>query len=269
MSRIASLYTDEIKRQFKVLYANWEPGGHINLGDYGIMAGNCFYPKGNLKKDFEEFDGDLIKIQEDPFKDHKEFVSGSGVEVNLAAKGSINVEGVSAKASLEIKFSHKDSIFFNAADCTTTRIENKVKIGEILKELMKKKNGPKWLKEYCVVTDLVKAGRTIIAISAGANAGISLSADSPVIENINLADASVKLNVGTEKSIGYKCVAEEGTILLLGLCKMKNPFIWSGGGFNPRVLNMTESMISKIEDAEGIETEKSPDELIFAQLGKE
>ena len=266
MSSVANLYANEIKKQFKVLYANWEPGGPVSLGDYGIMAGNIFIPKGNLTNDFDEFKGGVIEITQDPQKDHKEFTSEGGVDINLVAKGSGTIQGVSAKAALEITFSHKDAIFFNAAGCSTTRISNKTEIGTLLKKIMK---DGRWSKEYCVVTDLVSSGQTIIAISAGNNAGISFGAESPGIENINLADATVKLSLTTQRSIGYKIEALEGLTLLLGLCKLKNPFIWWGGGFNPRTLRMTTSMIDKIEDAPGIVTEQSPDELIFGQLGKE
>lgn len=267
MSSIANLYSNEIKKQFKVLYANWEPGGPVNLGDYGIMAGNIFIPKGNLANDFDEFK-DVLIFSEDPLKDQKEFVSEGGVDINFIGKGSGNVGGITAKASVEIKFAHKDSIFFNAAECTTTRISNKAKVGELLKAILKKNKG-RWLKEYCIVTDIVKAGRTIVAISASDNAGISFSADSPAIENIDLADASVKLGLTTQRSIGYKVGAIEGLDLLIGLCKLKNPFLWWGGEFRPRTLRMTDEMINRIEDAPGIKTETSSDELIFVQLGKD
>ncbi len=267
MSKIASLYSDEVKKHFKVLYANWEPGGPIELGDYGIMDGNIFIPMGKLKVDFPEFSGNIIQIAPDPTKDQKEFKSESGVEVNLAAKGSVSPAGVTlAKAALEIKFSSKDSIFFNAAGCTTTRITNKAKVGEILKQLLK--NG-KWQKEYCVVTDLVEAGKTVIAISQSNNSAISFEADSPSIEKIDLADASIKFNLTSEKSIGYKVDADDGLIILIGLCKIKNPFLWWGGDFKPRTLRMTESMEFRIENAHGIKTEGSVEELIFGQLGKD
>jgi len=265
MSNIASLYSDEVKKNFKVLYANWEPGGPIELGDYGLMDGNIFIPQGKLKNDFPEFAGNVIQITPDPTKDQKEFKSESGVEVNLLSKGSVSESGTTLiKASLEVKFSNKDSIFFNAADCTTTRITNKAKIGEILKQLLKDR---KWQKEYCVVTDLVEAGRTIIAISQSNNSGISFEADSPTVEKINLADAGIKINITSERSIGYKVDAAEGLFILFGLCKIKNPFLWWGGDFNPRTLLMTDSMKFKIENAHGITTEQSLDELIFGQMG--
>ncbi len=265
MSRIANLYADEVKKHFKVLYANWEPGAPIELGDYGIMDGSIFIPMGKLKNDFPEFNENIIQVSPDPSKDQKEFKSERGVEVNLATKGSINSVGTKlVKAALEIKFSKKNSIFFNAAECTTTRISNKAKIGEILKQLLKTE---KWQKEYCVVTDIVKAGKTVIAISQSNNSGISFEADSPTIEKINLADASIEFNLTSEKSIGYKLNAREGLDILIGLCKIKNPFLWWGGDFKPRTSMMPESMKYRIENLPGIKTKDTIDELIFGQMG--
>jgi hypothetical protein len=264
---IASLYTDEVKKNFKVLYANWEPGGPIGLGDYGIMQRNIFIPMGNIKKDYDEFKGNVIQFASDPTRDSKEFKSETGVEVNLMAKGSVNPQGVTlAKATLDIKFAQKNTIFFNASGCTTDRIANKAKIGVILKQLLKE---GKWKKEYCVVTDLVSAERTIIAISEGESSGIQFEAESPALEKINLADASIKLSLNAEKNVGYKVPADEGLNLLIGLCKIKNPFLWWGGEFQSRTLKMTKEMSYAIENAPGIKTEETVDELVFAQMGKD
>jgi len=267
MSKIANLYADEIKKHFKILYANWEPGGPLELGNYGFMDGNVFIPQGKLQDDFPEFNGNTIQIMQDPTKDQKEFKSEEGIEVILSAKGSVNPQGVSlTKALLEIKFSKKNSVYFNASGCTTTRIGNKAQVGDILKKLYK---NDKWKKEYCVVTDLVKAEKAIVTISQSDNSAISFEADSPAVEKINLADASIKLSLSSEKNIGYKVPADEGVILLMGLCKIKNPFLWWGGGFKPQPLKMTESMMYKMENAPGIKTEESADELIFGQMGKD
>ncbi len=267
MSKIANLYADELKKHFKVLFANWEPGGPLELGDYGILVGNIFVPTGKLKNDFMEFKGDAIQIAADLTADHKEFKSEGGVEINLLAKGTLNSAGVAlAKAALEVKFASKDSIFFNAAGCTTNRISNKVKMGEILKKLLKEK---KWKKEYCVVTDLVKAGKTVIAISQGKNSAISFEADSPAVERINLADASVKISLTSERNIGYKADGAEGLDILLGLCKLKNAFLWWGGGFGHKAMRMTETMEFRIENSSAFKTEESIEELYFGQMGKE
>jgi hypothetical protein len=264
----ADLYSDQIKKHFKIFYANWEPGGPIELGQYGILQGNIFIPVGKLEADFpQEFPKNTIQLASDPTKDQKEFKSERGVEVTLNAKGTLNAAGVPlAKAGLEIKFTKEDSIFFNAAECTTTRISNKAKIGETIKTLFK---ANKWRKEYCVVTDVVTAGKTIIAVSRSSNSAITFEAETPGIEKIDLADASIKLGLKTEKNIGYKVDAKDGLNILIGLCKIKNPFPWNGPVFKPQKMKMTKSMHFRIENEPQIKTEASPDELYFGQLGME
>lgn len=265
MSSIANIYSDAVKKHFKVLYANWEPGTPIELGDYGVKEGNIFIPMGKLKKDFPEFEGDFLQFTPDQTKDNKEFKSEVGVEVTLSPKGSLSVQGVElAKATLDIKFSSKDMVYFNAASCTTTRITNKAKLGEVLKQML---SAGRWKKEYCVVTDLVQSERAIIAVSNSSNSGISLEADSPLIEKINLADVSIKMSLKTEKDIGYKVPADEGLILLIGLCKIKNPFLWWGGNFAQKIGMTSLDVQYRIENAPEILTEASFDELIFGQLG--
>jgi|GEM_PF-615036 len=279
MSKMAHLYSDEVKKNFEVLYANWEPGGPVELGDYGFMNGNIFIPHGKLKNDFTEFDGEMIQYSTDTTKDLKEFKSDGGVEVNLVPKGSVNMNGIAVvKACLDIRFSKTDSVYFHAANCTTTRISNKAKIGEVLKQLYKE---GKWDNDYYVVTDLVQAGRTIIAISQDKNSGISFEADSPLIEKINMSDAAIKLNISSEKSIGYKVDAAEGLAILLGLCKLRKTFFGGNVSFKGSGLKMTESQQSIIEkdeendedmdedaDYDIDENEEDDDDMVFKQMGE-
>lgn len=267
MSNISKLYSKELKKNFKILYANWEPGAPIELGDYGVMNGDIFIPMGKLTEDFEEFQGNVIKTVLDPTKDHKSFKSEKGVDVNLKSKGTLNASGVIlAKAELEIKFSSKDSIFFNAAECVTNRISNKAEIGKILKKMLKEK---KWKKKYCVVTDVVKAGKTIIAISESNSSSISFKASSDEVESINLADAAIGLDFKSESSIGYRVDAVEGLDIMIGLSKIKNPFPWwNGPVFKPK-FKMNESMIYDIENSEEIKTEETIEDLYFGQMGME
>lgn len=236
MSSTANLYTNEVKKHFKTLYANWEPGGQLRLGDYGTLEGNAFVPKGNLEEDYpQDFPKDFIIIRPDDTEDHKEFKSESGVDVTLNAKGSIGVAGVPlAKANIEVKFGKKDAIFFDAAGCTTERISNKARVGEVLEKLHKKKL---WKSKYCVVTDLVKAGRTIIAISESASSSITIEASSDKVAQVNLADVKTSVGFTSLKSIGYKVDAEKGLFLLMGLCQYKTGFLGIGNGFDVRTIH--------------------------------
>lgn len=264
MTSTAKLYASEIKKHFRTLYANWEPGGLVELGDYGVLDGNIFTPLGKLSQDFPEFSKGFIKTQKDSTKDHKEFRSESGVDVSFSAKGSVNGAGTTlVKAALEVKFGHKDAIFFNAAECTTDRIANKAKVGEVLKKLFE---DGKWKRTFCVVTDLVTAGQTIIAISQGNNSMINFEANSPKVERIDLADAEVGLSITSEKSIGYKVDAEKGLVLLIGLCQIKPKFLWTGGDFDVKSIKMR----SMSPASRSMKASATPDaDLSFIQLGLE
>lgn len=235
MSSTANLYADEVKKHFRTLFANWEPGTELRLGDYGTLHGNLFVPEGNLEEDFpDNFPQDFLIIRKDETNDHKEFRSESGVDVTFSAKGSIGAAGVPlAKATLEVQFGQKDAIFFDAADCRTERISNKAKVGEVLAELYAR---DEWESKYCVVTDLVIAGRTILAISQSDSASITIEASSDQVAQIDLSDADVKVGFTSVRSIGYKVEAKQGLHLLMGLCQYKGGFLGINEGFRPRTI---------------------------------
>jgi len=262
MSSTANLYANELKKHFRTLYANWEPGTELRLGDYGRLEGNIFVPEGNLEEDFpKEFPQDFIILREDGASDHKEFRSESGVDVTFNAKGSLGTAGVPlGKATLEVKFGHKDAIFFDAAGCTTERISNKAKVGEVITMLYAR---DKWKSKYCVVTDLVKAGRTILAVSQSANSSITIEASSDKVAQIDLADASMGLGFTSVRSIGYKVEALGGLHLLMGLCQYKPGFLGIGDGFKPR------SIRSRSAGTKSNAELASEQDMRFIQLGLE
>ena len=262
MSSTANQYANEVKKHFKTLYANWEPGGDLRLGDYGTLEGNVFVPEGNLEEDYpSEFPQNFIIIRKDGTTDHKEFRSESGVDVTFSAKGSLGATGLPlAKATLEVKFGQKDAIFFDAADRTTERISNKAKVGEVVAKLLAK---DKWKSKYCVVTDLVSAGRTILAVSQSSNASITIEAASENVAQINLADAGMDLGFTSVRSIGYKVEAKKGLLLLMGLCQYKTGFLGIGGGSDPRSFRKSNVNIKARADV------IAADEMRFVQLGME
>jgi hypothetical protein len=260
MKPIANVYAEAVRKHFKVFYANWEPGVPISLGDYGYLKEDIFVPMGNLVDDFVEFQNNFLKIITDPTKDHKEFKSESGIDVNFLPEGTVNIQGTTlAKALLEIQFSTENAVYFNALGCTTSRISNKVKLGETLETLINKRQ---WEKRFCVVTDLVVADKAIIAISNSNSSGISFDVSSPLMQQIDIADANVKLNLKTEKNIGYKIPANEGLMLLIGLCKFKSSFMFKFPKFEPKLGLMQKFSI----DFEALEKEEI---LSFVQLGED
>ncbi len=260
MSSIVKIYTDEVYDNLKPLYAQWEPGKPVQLGDFGILRDRTFIQLGNIQQDL----GLTFTKRSDNTKDHKFFASQGSVDLKFNAKGSVPVSGLlSANASLEIAFSNKKAVFFSAADCEYVMIEDKVGLG---KQIMTQYEKRKWEREWVVVSDLIKAGATTIAVSGGQSASIVLEAGGDV-ERISLADASLGLTVKTASNIAYQVIAEKGLIPLLGLCKIQSSFLWFNEQFRPLISWFGDfRTVETLENSPLVQTEESKEALYFGQL---
>ena len=252
------IYTDAVYNNFKPLHANWEPGRPVQLGDYGVMKGRTFVHLGNIKDlgvNFSE--------RADETSDDKQFTSTSDVNVTFHAKGTTTAGVVNAKAGLEVAFGSKDAVFFNAADCTYNMIADKAAVGKRILALNDKEE---WQREWVVVTDLVKAGATTVAISGGASASILFEAKGDV-DRIDLADASIGLSVKSSKNVGYRVVAANGLYPLIGLCKIQSAFLFWPREFRPLSASIGDFHIRGArEDSPRIKTEDTAASLYFGQL---
>jgi len=259
---IAKVYANTIKRNQKILYGVWEPGFPVQLGDYGIMRGNIFTQLGNISE-FDELKDFDIKIRKDDTKDEKTFTSKRGVQFEIGSKADATVNGIEGNASIEIKFSKENAVFFNAAECQFELIENKYQLGrELLK--LHKKSREKWKKEFVVVTDRVITKRALILISTSSDFSIKLEADADV-PVIDLAEASLGLKISKQQSTGYKVITEEGITPLIGLSKIKRPFLFMDKDFKPMMKSYTVEMEDAIADYK-YGDRINDEELQFSQL---
>jgi len=220
MKSIAKEYCDSVKKQMMVYFANWEPSMPLKLGDYGAIEGNIFTRIGNIK----EKDKDIkFTIHTENNRSHKRLTSTDGVKCKFNPQTKINVAGQEEllNANIDIKFTKENSFFLNASGCVTSFIENKSKLGQEVKKLLANKN---WDKEYVIVTDIVEAEKTTIAISSSGSSSILFEAKSPLIEQINLADTSLDLRIKNEEAIGYSIHTSDKLIPLIGLCGMRPKF---------------------------------------------
>ncbi len=259
MSGIAEIYAQQVFENLKPLHANWEPGYPVKLGDYGVMRDKLFLHLGNIK-DL----GISYEVRKDDALDDKQFSSKGQAEITFHAKGSVNVNGVvNVKPSVEISFKKEKAVFFNAADCEFSTIENKVSLGQAIMGLQK----GVWKKEWAVVTDIVKAGATTLVIS-GSNASKFVLEASGDVEYINFADASIGLSPSYSSNVSYQIVAKPGIIPLIGLCKIQSLFLFSNKTFQPLSKSMMGSttLLSTIQDYENIQTDESEEALVFRQL---
>ncbi len=205
MGSLAAEYCEQVHRHFKVVHATFLPNAKGMLGDFGALDDDVFVRLGNIRDLGLTFD-----VRVGTAKSNPDFSSAGSVEFIFTAGGT--VAGV--VASLEINFSSKHAVVFNAAECTLDEIENKVALGDAILELVKQK---KWPKGQVVVTSLVMAKSTTAIVSSSSSASITLEASSPDVANIDLTDANLKLVVKRQKDLALKLVTENDCTPLIGL----------------------------------------------------
>jgi hypothetical protein len=240
VASIKNLYTQTVGRKLKGYYANWEPSRPIALGDYGYLEGKHFERIGSLRSLNVAWAESV-----DPRLSHKKFTSSGSVSAKLTAKG----KAATSKARLEVAFGKANAVFVDAAGCSYSMIEDKRALGVALKA-----NGT-FDRKWVVVTDLLKAKRSIVAISATNGASVTFEADASV-DAIDLADASIGLGAKQQSSIGYLVDAQKGLAPFFGLCGFRHLFPPKGEGLRS---------LSIRSGADVGETDDST-ELVFAQL---
>lgn len=259
MKSIAKIYTDAIKNHEKVLFGNWNPGHPLKLGDFGIMTGNIFVHQGHLSQ-IAELSSFNIKSRIDDTTDERTFTGGKGVNFGITAKAEINDSNIPIKSNLKIGFEKEEAVFFNAAECLVEMIENKHELGQAVLKLPR----DKWKREFVIVTDLIKAKRTLIAVSQEAGFTIEFEADAN-ISNIDLDKANLNLNFKSQKSAGYHFISEQGTTPLIGLSKIQSKFLFFGNDFKPLKIFNNKAMIEISKDNSFIQTEETEEDLYFGQ----
>ena len=140
-------------------------------------------------------------------------------------------------------------------------IADKVAVGD---EVMRRYKERNWQRAWTVVTDVITAGATSIAVSGASPSSIILEANGNV-PNIDLADASVGLSLKSARNVGYQIVASQGLVPLIGLSRIKPRFLWFDEGFQPLRRNVANPLTRR-KGSNEIKTEGSAQELIFAQV---
>ncbi len=244
---VAKAYANTVRKNQKVLYAVWEPGLPVELGDYGTMNGNIFVPLGNIRE-IEALKDFKITTRKDTTQDEKTFTSQRGVEYKLIPKASASVQGIPVKASIEFNFSEENAVFFNAAGCVFEMIENKHQLGQKIKEIYEPDRSI-WKKDFVLVTSVVHAKRALILVSTSSDFAIGFEAAGEV-PAIDLASASLNLNLKFQKSSGYKVNAEEGLIPLIGLGKIQRKTIFHKEDFGALSDSVKSAASSKEKEYE-------------------
>lgn len=260
MAKIVDVYTNAVYSNLKPLRANWEPSQPVKLGNFGVLRGQAFQRLGDVASVGIAIGATI----DEALNDQKIFSSASDMSVSFNAAGGVAPNpAVALNASVSIAFGSKDSAFFNAAGCSYSMIADKVALGNAIMTLY---DQGKWHREWAVITDLVTSKATTVVISSASNAKIVLEAkgNSP---KIDLADASIGLNVTSSTNIGYQVIAQAGLTPLIGLSMVQSGFLWWGNDFKP----LSDQIMGNpdlgrvLQDSPRIETEPRP-YLRFSQL---
>jgi hypothetical protein len=197
---IEDIYTTEIRRQSGKYYAAWVPEAQFKLGDYGLLKGALFFYQGNVSDHL----GIAIKVQPGTAQATNQWSTSGATTTALSPQATVaGNPAVKVAAKLDIEFSSRKAMFFNAADCRSDRIDD---MSALEKALIEKMKAGLWRQNWAVVTEIVRSQATIVLVSGGKSAKASLEANASV-PKIDLADAGIKLGFTSEKALGHKTLA--------------------------------------------------------------
>ncbi len=260
MSKIADVYTKEVHNNLSPYYATWRPDFPVRLGDFGTLNHRCFDLMGNV----EDMGIKFSKIKGKQ-KTHQIFASKGSAKIKFHAKGNLNVNGVvNVNPAMEVGFTKGDSVFFNAAGCTSSTIRSKYALGQALKE--RHSRGREWLFEWVVVTEAVVSKAATILVSSDREASCALEATVDV-PNIDLADGSLGFKITKNEGIAFKLSPEPGTgemTVLIGLHQLITNFWSSNIDFRYKCTHLFAG-----EDIARTSKSVPSEDLFFIKLGKD
>jgi hypothetical protein len=137
---------------------------------------------------------------------------------------------------VSISFANVGSVFFNAAGCSINEVEDHVTLGKEILDLFKDK---RWDDDWCVVTRIVHATSTSVAIAKDIGATLKLEAIGDK-NQIDLADASLKMKATAFDKLSNVIVTEDALSPLLGLSRLRRR-LFGGPKFGVTDLPMDDS----------------------------
>ena len=205
MKPMVKRYISDLYSQFHY-YPTWLPTSTIEVGSIGTFSGNEFERLSHLRNEGIDFE-----VQEDTNQADLDYSSEGAVTISPKVSGKAPVAGSvlsEADAGFTVDFSRKHAIVFRAKGVVCSSIKDQIKLG---RDLKKKYDEGKWDKKWVVIKELVRAESATILISGATSSRVELKATANVgAARLDIADASLALNVAFEKNIGTKFVAEKG-----------------------------------------------------------
>ncbi|MDP9120093.1 MAG: hypothetical protein M3O15_01800 [Acidobacteriota bacterium] len=184
----------------------WLPIVKVAPGDVGRIA-NFQYEHVAPLGDY----GIEYTIEDGSFPGDFTYSSKNAVSKQVKLAGQAPAAGslfAAADAGVSLHFSRTDAVVFEALGCRSSRIRNVQVLGEKILALYKAGH---WDEDLVVVTEVITAASATILFSSASDAGIDLFARGKVqAATFNLADADAKLEIHSERNIGWRTVATAG-----------------------------------------------------------
>jgi hypothetical protein len=208
VSQIYDLYSGGIKKKLRNYWAAWLPTTRYELGDIGEFNGTLFEKVGSLTEL-----GIPFKVAQDTSPSPIDFVSESGVSVNIKAAGETNTAFASVpqgSAGVKIEFGSQGAF---VVECPETYEQAMAEPMALEKEVISADRAEKWKHAWAVITRIVTAPSATILISNSSSAGLELSAKADLAAGVtDLGKADLGLSIKSQrgdilKSIGAKDVS--------------------------------------------------------------
>lgn len=225
------------------LFANWMPPDKVDVGDYGILAGDRFVRDGSLRDRDIEFEVDIPEKS----KGKLEYSDRAEIATSAALTASIPIPGQPRpKASAKIKFSGKGAFVYHLSGITTRRLNNSRSFFETI--------ACKWMageisfdEKSVIVTEVRIADKATIVVSEGSSGSLELNGNFELRSEAPLADAKGSLTVANKTGSLFQWLAADGTVPIIGLVRpvMGPP---GGGGTTKSAGAVLAAFAERIQD---------------------
>ena len=147
--------------------------------------------------------------------------SSKGLTVQFHSAGAVVGGQIQlAHAGMSLQFTRKHSVFVNAAGCAMSEAADRSALGQHVLSLWRE---GQWKAKWAIVTGVVCAAQTTIAVSNSANSSLCLEAEG--VPTLNLADASVGLRAVYAKDLSLTVTGASGMTPFIVLSAIdKSPF---------------------------------------------
>lgn len=224
MAKLWSHYTRELHDQLKYR-GTWLPSTPVQLGSVGVLREGVLDIVTSLDRLGISYEEEVEALSDGSL----DYRSESSVSVAVKTAGSTSAAFsvlAGAEAGIAITFGGAAGVVLEMRGVRVERIRDKRLLAEdLLDAVLAEDDENRWLKEWCVVTDVVKAESATVLVSQESGGHLELRANGAVAP-ASLAAVDAGFTVAHEKGVGVRIVAASGLTPLYNGMRVKRRF-WS------------------------------------------